>query len=213
MTPIYDSCNMYVIPDKLLDTILVEGPFFLIRLIINLEEVVLDFAHFWENFGSDYQVSGTSLGEMFAQFVPQDPWMPHLKSEEPQPLDLGFFNPLNFTDGFIVGLQEDHTKDSACLTSVDGIKPLITTFYSEVLNCLLLKFESCIELASIGDQMIQFVQELDLNCKLGELGSKVLGLLSWNGIYGVFTNYYYYEKPIDSAILNAIASWGTGDWY
>ena len=86
---------------------------------------------------------------MLAKYVPQDYGMP-LK-EEPKSLDLGFFNPLNFTDGFIVGLQEDHTKDSACLTSVNGFKPLITTFYSELLNCLTLQFDSCIALTSIGD--------------------------------------------------------------
>ena len=211
LTPVYDQCQMYIIPDKLLDTILVEGPFFLIRIIINLEAIVKDFASFWENYGTDYKTSGTSLGEMFTQFVPKDPWMP-LQADEPKEIGLGFFNPLNFTDGFITGLQEDHTKDSACLNSVNGVTPLIATFYSEVLNCLLLQFESCIKLTTIGDQLIEFGQDLDLNCKLGEMGEKLKGLLTWAGLYSVFTNYYYYEQPIDAALSNAITSWGNGDW-
>ena len=212
ITPVYETCNVYVIPDKFLDTILVEGPFFLIRIILNLEAVVEDFYSFVENWGTDMQTSGTKCGEMFAQFVPQDPWMP-LHADEPRELGLGFFNPMNFTDGFITGLQEDHTADSKCLNSVNGVKPLIAKFYGEILNCLLLQFDSCIAITDIGDDMIEFFQALDLNCKLGELGSKFEALLSWTGIYGVFTNYYYYEKPIDDALLNAITSWGSGDWY
>lgn len=90
---------MYVIPDKLLDTILVEGPFFLIRIILNAEDVTKDFYDFYENLGSDLQTAGTYLGKMFSEFIPQDPWD---MLGEPQPL--GFFNPLNFTDGFIMGL-------------------------------------------------------------------------------------------------------------
>ena len=90
---------------------------------------------------------------------------------------------------------------------------MIAKFYSEVLNCLLLNFSSCVALADAGNEVYQYGQDTYIDCKIGEFGDSLEALLSWSGIYGVFMNYYYYEKPVQSALFNAYTSWSTGNWY
>jgi hypothetical protein len=92
------------------------------------------------------------------------------------------------------------------------VQTLIVKFYSEVLSCLSLQFTSCVLLADAGNEIVEYLQSVDLACKSGELVDKILGLASWNGLYSVFTNYYLYEVTVNSVIIDMPVALKAQDW-
>lgn len=110
---IYDDCYIYVYPHSLVKTIMTDGPVFLFKFLIHFETVAKDFYDAIAYYDTDPSKAGNYLGNMFKQFLL--PYNPNLFSVEP---GVGFniyeFNPLNFTEGLITGLQANETP-SPCL--------------------------------------------------------------------------------------------------
>ncbi|MEE4248099.1 MAG: hypothetical protein V2I33_22120 [Kangiellaceae bacterium] len=112
---IYDTCNIYVYPHALVSTILKDGPLLIMKFLIHFETIAKDFYDAIETYSSDPTKAGTYLGDAMKQFLL--PYKPSLFGEEAPELAFNIlnFNVLEFSEGFITGLQSSASSASNCL--------------------------------------------------------------------------------------------------
>jgi hypothetical protein len=96
----WSGCKIGEIPGRFLDTLVWEGPFFLIRVLINLEAIIddLDTAATYFDKGS-IEDGAKYIGKAIAEFIP-----PPKPSQLEGSVDNLKINPLDLIDGLITGL-------------------------------------------------------------------------------------------------------------
>jgi len=110
---IYDDCDIWMYPHALIESLVDDLPEVLIKFIYHLPSFVEKIYDSIELYSTDPSNAGKTLGEGLALFL--HPYNPELLAAGPEPIEI--FNPLNFTEGLITGLQDPkQPAPSQCLS-------------------------------------------------------------------------------------------------
>jgi hypothetical protein len=66
-------------------------------------------------------------------------------------------NAVNFTQGFVIGMQEDETVPSGCLSQILSVETDSTLFVEEITRCIFFNLTACTEVANIGNVAIELL--------------------------------------------------------
>ena len=133
-------------------------------------------------------------------------------SEAPEPI--GVFNPLNFTEGLITGLQDPNKPaPSQCLQKFQTIGNNVNAFLKQTFDCFTLHFSSCIGIGNVGRDVVSFIESIETDCQLATAWDKLKSDFSYSGLYNITYRYYWNEKEINGVFDDVGKEYNQSNWF
>ena len=207
---IYDNCDIWIYPHALVESLVDDLPEVLIKFIYHLPSFIEKIYDSIELFSTDPSNAGKTLGEGLALFL--HPYNPELLAAGPEPIEI--FNPLNFTEGLITGLQDpSKPAPSQCLSKFQGVGGNVNAFIEQTLSCFTLHFSSCVGIGNVGRDVVSFIASIETECKIAEFADMIKSDFSYDGLYNITYRYYWNEDEINGVLEKIPEAFNDGDWF
>ncbi|MEE4248100.1 MAG: hypothetical protein V2I33_22125, partial [Kangiellaceae bacterium] len=89
----------------------------------------------------------------------------------------------------------------------------MNTFLLQTIKCFTLDFGSCIGIGLVGDDVVEFFETIEGDCKMVEFINKVSNDLSYSGLYNVTYNYYWHMSEINDEVLDIRTAFEKEEWF
>jgi hypothetical protein len=109
-------------------------------------------------------------------------------------------NTLSGLEGFLYGLERTDKGESSCLQAFNSTETLVEETISNVMGCISLNFDQCGQLFTIFDSAIIHLQDIEIDCKTGELIDKIKGLASPTGVSDLLVSFFVNQKTINNLV-------------